>query len=161
METKFKKNFEEKELQINISLNGYDLLASIHLMLFSKRYNGFNNIKRFPNNSDEAKGVDECVNDLFALDLSESSELIATEIAKNISILYLYQPFYDGNSRTLLFFLKYLISRHQPESIWELDDINIKNIPYYSIFYEKNEMPTCKNVSFIQDILKLTKKRFR
>lgn len=137
---------------------GYDFLELIHLTLFHYEQNEA--IKRYKDDSEEYKIINNCVNNLLELDLCANINQISYIIAKNLSVIYMYQPFSDGNTRTISLFFNYLLSHKYNVSVEQLDNIHNKGCLYSTLYYKDDE-PSKTNVLYIQEKLSLTRKRFR
>lgn len=156
MKCNYKEIFN-KECSLETNLTGYNLLEKIHLQIFQSQYKPSEQIKRYEIDTKEYQIVDICVDNLLNLDLKLTNHEQAYIIANNISILYLYQPFKDGNTRTLFLFFKYLLSLYGLTENLLIEETEIRKIPFFSVYYNLNEIPNESNIEYISRKLALIK----
>lgn len=103
--TKYKRVDGKAILQFPINIK---FLCAIHNYLFA--YEDFGGILRYPEDDEIYQRLKNVVKELANLLIdSKTYEEYISECLRLVSIIYLYQPFYDGNSRLCLCLFKMLI----------------------------------------------------
>jgi fido (protein-threonine AMPylation protein) len=130
----------------------YDLLVKIHLYLF-------NDIASVAGEMRVPSDVQEKINHILTkLDKLDVSKLSIHEIAENlcraISIIWLYQPFFDGNSRVLATFLKLFLLSRGIDFKYTIDEHNEHDYKkIISVLYSPDDNLYPGAVNFIESYL--------
>ena len=140
--------FLEKYRNINcllILLNNFDisLLENIHYHLFNDCEDG--EILRYKPDDLEYKEIDQVMQRYIRLltSIKNSDEFILNAL-RLIAIIFLYQPFYDGNSRVCLTLLKLLLESIGLGLYLEDDEKNL-NRHILSTFYTPTDEVSLTN----------------
>ena len=105
-----KYNHISEEFILGGGYTGIELLQAIHIYLFEEECHAGK--IRYEEKSSSKKTLADQIKNIWELN---NKEISTTEYIKKVSlciaIIYMYQPFYDGNSRTCLILQNILLKR--------------------------------------------------
>ncbi len=96
-------------------------------------------------------------NEIFKMLELNKKEINIASIINVISLIQLYQPFFDGNHRTSIIFFKIVMKEFVPNFKYYASSKNDEFDNFFSMYYHYNDKPSQKNIKCIKKYIKNSK----
>lgn len=144
----FKDKFNNLDYNyFNNHISYIDLLVDIHNFLFEDEPHA--GILRCSDYHKEK--INLIIKDLLEIDFDENIYEVSKKLCQGVSTIWLYQPFYDGNTKTSLTLLKFIILSKDRDFNYKIpDEENDKYKKLVPLIYSKNSKVPNKSIRLIK-----------